>query len=239
MTRDPSAPDGGDAPPGADGGDDTSAPRRDDSVGSGDESDSDRPGDENGPDRETADDSDWDPGIEVPHAGSAPETPDSVLFTYLLPFVGVLLLAVGIGAAVPGTFAVIQDDATCGNPTITVESPERTAERLGGDPPLDLRELDVTALAPAERAAVEAALSDPREVAQVKGEFPAFPAFRDGVVVRVDGQRHYAAVVAENPCYQVPPLQLPLGVFAVALGTLAVLAPPAYRRLVALERAVD
>ena len=51
---------------------------------------------------------------------------ESALFTYGVPFVGVLVVAVGIAAAVPGAYALIQEDLTpCGSPTIAVESPEQ------------------------------------------------------------------------------------------------------------------
>lgn len=160
---------------------------------------------------------------------------DSVLFTYVTPFLGVLVVAVGIGAAVPGGYALIQGDlGGCGNPTIAVESPEETAARFDGDAPR-LPTLPFEELAPAEREAFTEALSDPRSEARVDGSFPNRPAFLDGVIVVAEGERHYATLVAENPCFEAAPLQFPLGVFAIGLGLVGVLSPPLYRRLVELE----
>ena len=70
---------------------------------------------------------------------------------------------------------------------------------------------------------VEAALADPRGEARVDGAFPNAAVFRDGVLVAADGESYYATVVAENPCFEAPPLQFPLGVFAVALGLVGIL----------------
>lgn len=162
---------------------------------------------------------------------------DSVLFTYGAPFVGVLLVAVGIAAAVPGAFALLQDDATCGNPTIAVEDPAQT-EAFRGDPPASIARYDIEALSAAEREAVEAAIADAVGEAEVEGAFPNEHTFRQGVLVTVDDQQYYVTLVAENPCYTVGPLQLPLGVFAIALGIVGILTPPAYRRLVALEESL-
>lgn len=162
----------------------------------------------------------------------------SPLFTYAAPFLGVVLIAVGIGAAVPGGYALIQEDITdCGNPTISVESPAATAERLDREGPR-LARFAYADLAPAERRAFEEALADPVGEARVDGPVPHADAFRNGSVVTYRGERHYVAVVAENPCFVAAPLQFPLGVFAIALGTAGVLTPPLYRRLVDLEERV-
>jgi hypothetical protein len=161
---------------------------------------------------------------------------DSPFFTYVVPLAGVVLLAVGIAAAVPGAYALIQEEiTTCGAPSIAVESAAATERRFGDDPRVALARFDVEELTGAERAAVREALVDPVGEAQVQGPFPRYPAFVNGSIVTVDSQRHYATVVADNPCFEAGPLQFPLGVFAVALGGVAILAPPAYRRLVALE----
>jgi hypothetical protein len=155
----------------------------------------------------------------------------SLLFTYVTPFVGVLLIAVGIGGAVPGGYALVQDELRdCDTPTILVEPPE-------GGPTLP--RLSFEELSPAERAAFTEALDAPRREAHVDGAFPNRPAFENGTIVGYEGERYYATIVAENTCFQAPPLGFPLGVFAIALGTVAVLAPPAYRKLIDLERRVD
>lgn len=160
----------------------------------------------------------------------------SVFFTYVVPFVGVMLVAVGIAAAVPGAYAMIQTDiATCGSPTIHVESAAATEERFAdGDP--DLQRLAYEELAPTEQTAFEDALVDPVGEAHVEGAFPHEAAFRNGTVVTYEGERRYATVVADNPCFVAAPLQLPLGVFAIGFGFITILSPPLYRRLVDIER---
>ncbi|MFC7095751.1 hypothetical protein [Halobaculum marinum] len=160
----------------------------------------------------------------------------STLFTYVAPFVGVLLIAVGIAGAVPGGYALVQDELRdCGSPTIAVESPERTADIVGdGAPQFD--RLDVEALSAAEREAFEEALTAPRGEAHVDGAFPNRAAFERGAVITYEGERYYATIVAENTCFTAPSLGFPLGVFAIGLGTVCVLMPPLYRRLVRLER---
>jgi hypothetical protein len=163
-----------------------------------------------------------------------------VLFTYGAPFVGVLLVAVGIGAAVPGAYGIVQEDiAPCGDPTILVEAPAATDERFGEAPPPSLRRLSFADLSPAERTAFREALTDQQREGHVAGAFPNRPAFENGTLVRYEGERHYATLVAENPCFEAAPLQFPLGVFAIALGAVGILTPPAYRRLVALEAEAD
>jgi hypothetical protein len=167
------------------------------------------------------------------------EDVDSVLFTYVAPFVGVMLISIGIGGAVPGGYALVQDDLRdCDSPTIVVEPPERAAALVDGDGP-SLTRLDFEELSAAERTAFTDALDAPRREAHVDGAFPNRPAFENGTVVTYQGERYYSTIVAENTCFRAPPLGFPLGVFAIALGTVAVLVPPGYRKLVALERRAD
>ena len=160
---------------------------------------------------------------------------ESILFTYIAPFVGVLLVAVGIGGAVPGGYAIIQEDiATCDQPTLAVEGSEETAERFNDTQP-QLPELAYEELAPAEQDAFREALDDPIGEAYVDGEFPNGPAIRNGSIIVYEGERHYATVVSENPCFIAPELQFPLGVFALIFGLVGILTPPMYRKLVELE----
>jgi hypothetical protein len=174
-------------------------------------------------------------------AGADPdEDATSTLFTYGVPFVGVLLVAIGIAAAVPGAYGLIQEDLTqCGAPTVAVESAEETDRRFGGNPPATVDRLDFAALAPTERAAFEAALDDPIGEAHVEGDFPHYETFRNGTIVAYANEEYYATVVAENPCFVAAPLQFPLGVFAIALGIVGILTPPAYRKLVDLEQGLE
>lgn len=162
-------------------------------------------------------------------------TPTSYLFTYVAPFLGVLLVAVGIGAAVPGGYALIQQDiSTCGQPSIAVESPEMTEQRFANRTP-SIDRLPFEELSEAEREAFAGALADPVGEAHVDGPFPNRRAFLNGTFVTYEGERYFATVVSENPCFEVAPLQFPLGVFAIGLGTAGILTPPLYRRLVRLE----
>jgi hypothetical protein len=161
---------------------------------------------------------------------------ESILFTYIAPFVGVLLVAVGIGGAVPGGYAIIQDDiTTCNQPTIAVEGPEETQQRFNETTPREVPRLQYEELSEAEQEAFIEALADPVGEARIAGEFPNGDAFRDGAFVTYEGERHYATVVAENPCFIAPELQFPLGVFAIIFGVVGILSPPIYRKLIELE----
>src|SRR6056297_670661 len=160
---------------------------------------------------------------------------ESILFTYVAPFIGVLVVAVGIGAAVPGGYAIIQEDiTTCDQPTMAVEGPEETDERFNETGP-ELPQLQYEELSDAEQEAFVEALNDPVGEARVAGEFPNGDTIRNGSIVVYEGERHYATVVAENPCFIAPELQFPLGVFAIIFGVIGILSPPIYRKLVELE----
>jgi len=161
------------------------------------------------------------------------------LLTYGVPFLGTVLLAAGIGAAVLGGYGAVQADAgLCGAPTIGVESPEDT-ERLrsgyGGDGPT-LRTLSFDDLSPAERAAFEEGVDAFDGEGEVDGPFPNREAFESGVLVRYEGETHYATLRSTRPCTSVDPILLPLGLAAMAFGALGVLTPPLYRRYAAFER---
>lgn len=160
---------------------------------------------------------------------------ESILFTYVAPFVGVLLVAVGIGGAVPGGYAIIQEDiTTCDQPTIAVEGAAESPLQINETAP-NLRTFAFEELSPAEQEAFVEALDDPVGEARVDGEFPNGDAFRSGSIVVYEGERHYVTVVAENPCFIAPELQFPLGVFAIIFGVVGILSPPIYRKLVELE----
>jgi hypothetical protein len=162
---------------------------------------------------------------------------DSPLFTYGAPLFGVFLVAVGIAAAVPGAYAIIQEDiTTCGTPSIAVDTAEETEQRFGENPPLSLTRVEYSQLSPAEQTAFDEALVDPVSEARIEGPSPTYQAFLNGTLVTYEGEQYYVTVVAENPCFTAAPLQFPLGVFAIALGVVGILTPPAYRKLVSLER---
>lgn len=171
------------------------------------------------------------PPMEPPDVSD--DTVGATLFTYGAPFLGVLLVAIGVGAAVPGAYGLIQEDiADCGDPIISVEPAD---EQFQGEPPATLRRFTVDELAPDERRAFQRALDDPRHEAHVRGPFPHRASFVNGTLVETADETYYATLVAEHPCFRTAPLQFPLGVFAIALGLVGILTPPAYRRLATLE----
>lgn len=170
----------------------------------------------------------------------AEEPEESFLFTYVAPLVGVLLVAIGIAAAVPGAYAMIQSDiAVCGTPTISVDLSEQTQERFGGQAPAGVTRLQFDELSAAEQEAFKEALNDSNGEAHLEGEFPHRPQFENGTLVRYQGESYYTYVVSENPCFAAAPLQFPLGLFAIAFGTIAILTPPLYRKLVEIERQAE
>jgi hypothetical protein len=176
------------------------------------------------------------PAAGAGDGGDGDDGGDSLLFTYVTPFLGVLLVAIGIGGAVPGGYALVQEDLRdCDTPTVLVEPPERAAALAGDDGPR-LERLAFADLSGAEQSAFVEALDAPRREAHVDGAFPNRPAFENGTLIDYRGDTYYATVVAENTCFRAPALGFPLGLFAIGLGTVALLVPPAYRRLVALER---
>jgi hypothetical protein len=160
---------------------------------------------------------------------------ESILFTYIAPFIGVLLVAVGIGGAVPGGYAIIEQDiTTCDAPTLAVEGPEETRERFTDSQP-QLAQLDYEELSESEQTAFTDALDDPIGEARVQGEFPNQPAIRNGSLIAYEGETHYTTIVSDNPCFIAPDLQFPLGVFAIIFGIVGILTPPIYRKLIELE----
>jgi hypothetical protein len=159
----------------------------------------------------------------------------STVFTYGAPFVGVLLVSIGIAAAVPGAYGILQNPDDCGNPTISVEGPDRTQSQFDGEPPSTVTRLDYETLSPAEQTAFEDALAAPVGEAELRGDAPHYRSFVNGTLVTYEGERHYLTVVAENACYEGARLQFPLGVFAIALGIVGILTPPGYRKLIELE----
>ncbi|RXK46909.1 hypothetical protein [Halorientalis pallida] len=162
------------------------------------------------------------------------------LLTYGVPFVGSVLLAVGIVGGVMGGYALVQPAAgLCGEPKITVASAGDTERLREGYAPAggpDLDRLRMEDLSPAERRAVRAGIEDPGGEIPVEGDTPHLAAFRRGVLVVADGQAHYVTLATENDCTQVSPLLLPLGLAAGLLGVVGVVTPPLYRRYLAFER---
>lgn len=164
---------------------------------------------------------------------------DSPILTYMIPFAGALLIAAGIGAGVVGAYAPVQEELDlCSNPTITVYGPDRTAEVVGepGEGGLTLERFDFAELSGAEQDAFEHALDEPFSEGAVDGEFPNRKAFERGAVVRYQGADRYVTLTSANECTGVDPLLFPLGVAAILLGIVWILAPPMYRKLATVER---
>ncbi len=159
-----------------------------------------------------------------------------VLFTYFVPFIGVVLISTGIGGAVFGGYAGIQRSLDlCGSPTISVSTPAATERLLSTGPSVDFPRYQVDQLAPSERRAFESGLTDARRQADVTGPFPHRTAFRNGVIVVSGGARYYVTVVSANNCTPQNPVLFPLGIAAIVIGIGGVLTPPAYRKLEEIE----
>ncbi len=162
------------------------------------------------------------------------ESTGSVVLTYGAPFLGTLLVAVGIAGGILGGYAIVQSEfGLCGDPTILVYSADETTEYTGADAP-ELDRFSVNELAPAERRAFEEATRSPRQVADVRGRFVHREAFRRGVLVTSNGTVRYATLTSTDACLAIDPLLFPLGIVSILLGILGILTPPLYRKL--LER---
>ena len=160
---------------------------------------------------------------------------ESLLLTYAAPFLGVVLIAVGLPLAITGGYVVIQDALVlCGNPTIGVDP---VAE--GDEVPQTVEELPASALSSAERAAIEEAVDSPLREAKVNGELENREALLEGVVVEYDGERYYVQITSRNSCLDVAPLLFPIGVIAILLGVIGVLTPPIYRKMAGFEERIQ
>jgi hypothetical protein len=155
--------------------------------------------------------------------------------TYAAPFLGVLLIVVGISAGVMGGYSVVQSELDlCGDPTIQVASEETTAEYTGSGGP-SLERLTVESLTTAERAAFREALAAPTGEAEVAGDVAHLEQFDAGVMIEYDDGERYVSLASRNQCVGVPSLLFPLGVVAIFFGGGGVLTPPLYRRVAAFE----
>lgn len=162
-------------------------------------------------------------------------TEEPWVVTYAAPFLGVLLVTVGIAGGVMGAYSVVQSDLDlCGNPAIEVASEETTARYTGPGGP-SLERLDIFELTSAERGAFREALDSPTREAEIRGEVEHLPQFRAGVIVEYERGERYVTLASSNPCVGTPALLFPLGVVAILLGIGGVLTPPLYRRLAAFE----
>ena len=164
---------------------------------------------------------------------------DAVL-TYGAPFLGAILLSLGIAGGVVGGYSVVQTElGLCGNPIVTVESAadtERLVEGYGEGQGPTLDRIPLANLSAAEREAFEAALDSPRREGEVEGAFPNREAIERGVLVTADGETYYTTLASDNECLSADPLLLPLGILGILLGIGGVLTPPLYRWYVRFER---
>jgi hypothetical protein len=159
----------------------------------------------------------------------------STLLTYGAPFLGTLLVAVGIAGGILGGYAAVQAElGLCGESTIVVYPPGQSEQYANPQAGPTLRRFDVSELAPAERRAFKEAVRSTRGEAEVRGRFVHRRAFRRGILVSDGGTVRYATVASTNSCLSVDPLLFPLGVVSILLGVLGILTPPLYRMV--LER---
>lgn len=150
--------------------------------------------------------------------GDATDPPDdSALFTFVLPLLGAVLLALGIAGGVVGGWSLAQPVLGCGNPSIGVDSPEETDAMLDDDGP-DLERIDYEDLSEAEQRAFDRAVEGVHGEATVTGEFENREALERGVVVTRNGTDRYVTIVATNECTEIDPLVFPLGLTFIFLG---------------------
>ncbi len=162
------------------------------------------------------------------------------LLTYGAPFLGTLLVAIGIAGGVLGGYAVVQTHLDlCGHATIVVYSPDETKQLTAATQRDPLQRFSLEELAPAERKAFEYAIHQPRDTGDVRGRFVHRSAFRQGVLVTSGGETRYVTISSANPCLGVDPLLFPLGIVSILLGVGGILTPPLYRRLLEREERGD
>jgi hypothetical protein len=139
---------------------------------------------------------------------------DTIAFT--VRFLGAVLLAIGIGAAVVGGYALFQEDlGLCGNPILEVSSPSAST----GGPTLAASDLSEP-----ERAAFTEAVNGPTSDGEIDGPIRT-DALRKGAIIGYQGDRYSAIIGSLNSCVSIDPLVFPLGVALVALGAAAYVSP--------------
>ncbi|WP_306058219.1 hypothetical protein [Natronococcus wangiae] len=178
-----------------------------------------------------SDDTAEDPPVE----GEPTESGESFALTYVAPFLGVLLIAVGIPLAILGGYVVVQDTLNlCGDPSIDVRAlgdEERPSAAVG--------ELEYGELSQAEQRALEQAIGSPLEEATVEGEMENRDVLLEGAVVEVDGERYYVRIASLNSCLRAEPLLFPIGMVGILLGIVGVLTPPIYRKMAGFEERIQ
>ena len=161
-------------------------------------------------------------------------TSESLTLTYAAPFLGVLLIAVGLPLSIVGGYVVIQDGVgLCGNPTITATPADEYEGAL-----TTIEELPADELSPAERRALEEAIDSPLREAKVQGHLQNRGALLEGAIVEYEGERYYVQITSQNTCLEVEPLLFPIGAVAILMGIGGVLTPPIYRKLAGFEERI-
>ncbi|WP_226041657.1 hypothetical protein [Natrinema sp. DC36] len=156
---------------------------------------------------------------------------ESLLLTYAAPFLGVVLIAIGLPLAIVGGYVVVQDGVgLCGNPTITATPADEYEGALA-----TIETLPVEDLTSAEREALEEAIDSPLQEAKVDGEMANRGTLLEGAIVEYEGDRYYVQIASLNSCLEVAPLLFPIGAIAIIVGILGVLTPPIYRKMAGFE----
>ncbi|OAQ51110.1 hypothetical protein HTG_18245 [Natrinema mahii] len=159
---------------------------------------------------------------------------ESLVLTYAAPFLGVVLIAVGLPLAIVGGYVVVQDGVgLCGDPTISATPVDEREE-----PPSTVEALPADDLSAAERAALEEAIDSPLQEGKVDGEVTNRAALLEGAIVEYEDQRYYVRITSQNSCLEVAPLLFPIGAIAILLGIGVVLTPPIYRKMAGFEERV-
>jgi hypothetical protein len=154
------------------------------------------------------------------------------LFTYIVPLIGVFVLAAGIGGAVLGSYAPVQNTfGLCGAPEMTVFASGETT-RVTSPGGFEYPQFRYEELSEPARSAFEEALESPTNKHGVEGDLP--PDEREallasGGVITYEGMEYYTALTA-HPCVNVAPLLLPVSFLALALGAAGMLTPIVWRR---------
>ena len=147
---------------------------------------------------------------------------DTTAFT--IRFIGAVLVAIGIGAAVVGGYALFQESAgLCSDPVLEIRSP-------GDAGAASSSELSVNDLSSAERAAFVTAVETPANEGDINGSIETAE-LNDGVVVNYQGERYYAVIGSLNQCVSVDPLVFALGATLLVLGGVALVGPTVRQRL--------
>ncbi|QLK26095.1 hypothetical protein HYG81_00225 [Natrinema zhouii] len=156
---------------------------------------------------------------------------ESLLLTYAAPFLGVVLIAIGLPLAIVGGYVVVQDGVgLCGEPTITATPADEYEGALA-----TIETLPAEDLSAAERAALEEAIDSPLQEGTVAGELSNRETLLEGAIVEYEGERYYVQIASLNSCLEVAPLLFPIGIIAILVGVVGVLTPPIYRKMAGFE----